>query len=460
MRRALAIVVAIGCGGAHPAAPPPPTPAPVVAAKPVDAAAPAEPALPAGIPDTPSGHELAWFFHAVASETPVSDAELEAHFAPSFLAAVHTDQLRAGFQQLRGMTLVDAKSDATGMKLAAHVVAAGHKLRAQLVVDADHKISGLLFQPDVGEAPTSWDDAEKRLRAAAPHVQMLAAELVGGTCKPLHALDDKAELAIGSTFKLYVLLAVADRIAAGKLAWDTPVAIRDGWKSLPSGTTQDEPAGTKRTVRELADKMISISDNTAADHLLYTVGRAGAEAAVRRTKHAQPALDTPFFATRELFLMKLSTPPDELGRYLKLPEAARRAYLDKTLAGKRPTMDGLADWKTARRVDRLEWFASSQDLCGAMAQLAARAKEPKLAPLLDVLAINPGVPVDKAAWPYVGYKGGSEPGVIDLTWLLRRADGRWFVVTLTANSDEGGEVPEETVIGIGGGLLELLAKDK
>lgn len=30
---------------------------------------------------------------------------------------------------------------------------------------------------------------------------------------------------------------------------------------------------------------------------------------------------------------------------------------------------------------------------------------------------------------YIGYKGGSEPGVLNLTWLFRSEAGQWFVIT-------------------------------
>jgi hypothetical protein len=50
-----------------------------------------------------------------------------------------------------------------------------------------------------------------------------------------------------------------------------------------------------------------------------------------------------------------------------------------------------------------------------------------------VLAINPGIGLDRARWPYVAFKGGSAPGVIDLTSLLRDASGRWVVCTATWN---------------------------
>ena len=44
------------------------------------------------------------------------------------------------------------------------------------------------------------------------------------------------------------------------------------------------------------------------------------------------------------------------------------------------------DWKTARRIDKIEWFASAEDLCRAMAALWTRAQTPQGKPLLDVLA--------------------------------------------------------------------------
>ena len=46
--------------------------------------------------------------------------------------------------------------------------------------------------------------------------------------------------------------------------------------------------------------------------------------------------------------------------------------------------------------------------------------------MLDILSINPGVPFDEVVWPFVGYKGGSEPGVLAVSWLLERNDGRLF----------------------------------
>lgn len=58
-----------------------------------------------------------------------------------------------------------------------------------------------------------------------------------------------------------------------------------------------------------------------------------------------------------------------------------------------------------------------------------------------------------AAW------GGSEPGVINLTWLLGRSDGKWFVVVLTANAREG-VVDEAKSVALASGVVELLGAAK
>ena len=76
--------------------------------------------------------------------------------------------------------------------------------------------------------------------------------------------------------------------------------------------------------------------------------------------------------------------------------------------------------------------------------------------MLDVLGKNSGIELDKAAWPYVGFKGGNEPGVLNLTWLARRADDKWFVIVLTANAPDA-TVDEPKVLGVAQGVFELLA---
>ena len=458
MRTIVLAGLLVACGGATPApAPKPPGTAPA-AVKP--APAQAKPRFP-GTPATPSGDQLAWVLDVIVNRHgKLERAELEAHCHAVFLEKLPPDQALSVFAQL-GTQLHDVvvgEVQGDDHQLAAQITATGHPLQVQLAIDpATQKITSLAIREDDPDArPPSFDDALRTIASLAPKAQLLVAELDHGTCRPLQELAASDELAIGSAFKLYVLVALADRILAGKAAWSDELAIRDDWKSLPSGITQNEPPGTRHSLATLAERMISISDNTAADHLLYTLGRKEVEAAVRATKHARPALDAPFLSTRELFVFRLGMPADEIDRYLKLPEPRRRDYLDKTLAGKDPNVGLAGDWKTARRIDKIEWFASAEDLCRVMAALWTRAQTPQGKPLLDVLAKNPGLPVDRKRWPYIGYKGGSEPGVLSMTYLLRRDDDRWFVVSVGLNAAEGHALDEPKVLGVVAGVLALL----
>jgi beta-lactamase class A len=458
------LLIAVGaCGGSSPA----PKAAPP-AAQPTKPAAPpaaAKASFP-GAPATAAGDQLAWVLDAIVKRHgKVERAELEAHFDAAFLAKIPVDQAAKVFEQmgaqLGDLALVEATSE--DEQLIAHATAAGVKLKISLsLAPATKKIAGLLIERDVEAGPplTSFGDALREAATLAPRAQLLVAALDHGACKPQQELAASEPLAIGSTFKLYVLIALADRILAGKAAWTDEIAVRDDWKSLPSGTTQNEPPGAKRSLATLAGRMISISDNTAADHLLYTLGRRTVEASLRATGHKTPGLDTPFLSTRELFVFKLGLPAEEVERYLKLPEPRRRDYLDKTLATRAPGLDLTGAWKTARRIDKLEWFASSNDLCRAMAALWTRGQDPKTKQVLDILGKNRGLPIDPKVWPYVGFKGGSEPGVLNMTYLLRRDDDKWFVVTLAFNAAEGNALDDAKIFRLVSGVIDLLARSR
>ena len=84
-------------------------------------------------------------------------------------------------------------------------------------------------------------------------------------------------------------------------------------------------------------------------------------------------------------------------------------------------------------VDRLEWFASTADLVRVMDWLRINtASNPNAR---AILARNPGIGPDNAArWHYVGFKGGSEPGVINMTLLLQSKAGKWYVLSGTWNN--------------------------
>lgn len=443
----------------------------MVASAPPSAPASAPPsATPAGpitLPATPVGRRLQWVLDALNSAgVQLTAADVTEAFAPSFLAQVPVDQLNVALQQVAAVgpfTVASYTPVPGGLQAEARIEGPAASLSVGIAVDAaaPNRITGLLFKP-VTAGPSaspiaSWGELDTALRGLVPAPSMLAAEITGGRCAPIHALDADRSLAIGSAFKLFVLGELARQVSAGTVTWDDQLAIRADWKSLPSGTMQNEPAGTQYTLAEFARQMISISDNTAADHLIHQLGRENIERNLSAMGLADPSRMTPFITTRDMFVLKATKDADLAKAYLAADAAGRRALLDGQVASTPIAATDLADWTTPRQIDTLEWFASTADLCAAMATLRDLGRKPGLGPVLDILAVNPGMPVDNARWPYVGFKGGSEPGVLQLTWLLRRADDRWFVLSITLDDPASATDHVLAAVGLAQGAMNLLS---
>jgi len=55
----------------------------------------------------------------------------------------------------------------------------------------------------------------------------------------------------------------------------------------------------------------------------------------------------------------------------------------------------------------------------------------------QILAINPGsLNISHEKWQYVGFKGGSEPGVLNMTYLLQSTTGDWYALSLGWNNKQ------------------------
>lgn len=400
---------------------------------------------PVGVAPTPANSQLAWVLRAFSAGGQLPDTDdLAAHFSPAFLEKVPATQLAAVFAQLSEqtapLTLVRIEPDATETTLSAVVKSKQAGLMRILLsteAAAPHRMEELLFQPapDLAAPPASWEDLGTRISAVAPTVNLLAAEIGDGSCRTIYDVNSDAALALGSAFKLYTLSALAHDVERGELRWGDTLAVNEAQKSLPSGPMRDEPAGTLHTLQHFAEQMISVSDNTAADQLLFAVGREDVEAAVVASGSANAARNVPFWTTRELFTYKLLLKPREQRKYLKADLTTRREKLtewdQRDLA---PAMALASAWTEPRAIDTAEWFASADDLCGLALNLRSYTEIPETAVVSSILAINPGIPDANGLYKYIGFKGGSEPGVLNLTWLLqRRSDNRWFFLTLGFN---------------------------
>jgi hypothetical protein len=384
------------------------------------AASPA-PAAPAATVDS----QFDWVVD-VSGRLPVSAAELGDHFDAALLAAVGgADGFNKVVQPLGALTAGQVISrSGTSLRRVVTASQAGGLL-ATLTVDGDGLLAGLTFTPYL-PAPTSWAQVDASLKTLAPRVSFAAARVTPTGCTPVHGLDPGTARPLGSAFKLYVLGALTRTIASGKLSWNTPLALNPAWKSLPSGVLQDQPDGTVHTLAQYADYMISISDNTAADHLLHEVGRNQVEAQFAQWgNHA--AGNDPVLTTRELFALKSWQYPVAAGAYALLPPRLRTAAL---AALDRVPRTALSAWTQPRMIDNLEWFGSPLDMCRALAGLWS-FHDPQVNTAMTLNDGGLGLPA--ADFPTVWFKGGSEPGVLTLNYLARTADGSLLTASLMAS---------------------------
>ncbi|MEH3158040.1 MAG: serine hydrolase [Sphingomonas taxi] len=280
---------------------------------------------------------------------------------------------------------------------------------------APHAIAGLRI---TGTALA--DDTPAKLSAdlaALPGTVRLGLyALDAGGPRPILAMQDGAAAPLGSAFKLWVLAEAARQVAAGTHRWDEVVPV--GTPSLPSGILQSWPRATPVTLQTLATLMMAISDNTATDTLIAILGRDKVDAMAARFGGSGPVL-----TTREAFVLKID--PALTAAWAKGDAAARRALLAAQatrIAG--AAIDPLMFSSGPVANDSVEWFAAPRD----MARLLAHLRD--AGPVVrGILAVNHGVdPQTVARFAYVGFKGGSEPGVIALNLLAQTPDGRWYAV--------------------------------
>jgi len=390
-------------------------------------------------PNTPAGIQARWLL-AASARLPIPIGELQAHFAAGFLHHVSPEQVNsalAGAGRLLGgsgaveFTSVEVDQPRQLMLTVARAPNPP-RVKVSLGVDGEGLISGLLLQPLAPPPPTSWSGVDAMVRSAAPEVRMLVADVTSGTCRTVHAIDPTTPAPIGSVFKLYVLDAVGQAAASGSVAWNETLTATSAVKSLPSGELQSVPDGTQVSVEDAAAKMISISDNTATDMLIGRVGRPAVEAALTATGMSDPTLDRPFLTTREFFILKLEQWPTLARDYLEANEAGRRALLARIDRMSLPALADAAAWTTPRDIGGIEWFASAEDLCRVYMSLRGLARRPGAAPIGRTLDINDGgLDLDPARWQRTWFKGGSEPGVLTMTYLAKtRSETSYFAAVL------------------------------
>jgi hypothetical protein len=377
---------------------------------------------------------------------------LEDYFTASFLTAVPPAQVKAISASLLaqyGRALRVMKIDRRGPNSAVLTVEFERALGTiEITVEpsAPNKVAGLLATGFV----VKGDDIVKissDFRALPGRAGYLVQRLDGGE---VSALNGQEQYAIGSTFKLYVLAELATQIEAGRRKWSDVVPLDA--RAFSSSATQGWPRGTPVTLQTLATWMISVSDNAATDELIRVLGREAVEQKLATIGHSAPDKALPLLTTVEVFALKSN--PALHARFEKATEAQQRDILDNEAAAlgyDRIDLSQLGSGPVA--IDSIEWFASSADIALLMNHL--RRIDSKTA--LDILAVNKGIaPAAAAKWKYLGYKGGSEPGVISMSFLAQSKAGEWYAISGSWNNSAA-EVNNDAFAALMGRLVDSVA---
>lgn len=383
----------------------------------------------------------------------------DAYFAPQFQVAVPEAQFRT---MASGIATQYGRAVAVEDLHSANGRSGSLKLRfekgvATVLLDAgalpDERVTGLRI---TGFAMS--DDSFARVAgeiAALPGTAgFLVAEIDGDRFRAIAAANADRQFAVGSTFKLYILDELAAQIAAGQRQWSDVVPLTH--LSFSSVATANWPKDMPVTLQTLANWMISVSDNGAADTLIHLLGRERIEARMRAAGHSDPSRNIPFLTTVEAFALKGNNFADLRGTYVKRDDAAQRKLLDTNASTLiLANVDGVSFVEGPRFIESLEWFASPDDIARVMIDLKRR-NSPQL---MSALSINNGLgPEAGTAWSFLGYKGGSENGVLSMSFLgQRKSDAKWFAVTASWNNPAA-NVDTVQLVGFMTRLLALTAK--
>jgi beta-lactamase class A len=379
------------------------------------------------------------------------------YFSPTFLAAIPPEQFNPVRDSLiaqygppvKVASFVKSRANGATVKLAFSKAI----VTVELDVEAADpgRVIGLAIT-GVELVGDSLEAIEAEFKTLPWGSGFLLAELGDdGSAREVAAYNPHVQFAIGSTFKLYILAELAAQVKAGDRKWSDVVPLTH--QSFSSAATQGWPKDSPVTLHTLAGWMISVSDNGATDTLLHRLGRQAVEQRLALIGHSAPDKTLPFLSTVEAFALKSN--PELRTRFLKASEAEQRDLIKSEQASLTlEKIDGSTIGGAPASIGTIEWFASPADVVTLMRHIRLQSDDR----MMGIMAINnPLGPELAKKWRYVGYKGGSEPGVISMSYLLQSHSGKWYVATGSWNN-ELAEVDNAKFKGLMDRLVTVMAE--
>lgn len=275
----------------------------------------------------------------------------------------------------------------------------------------------------------NWRDVDAALQRTGARYSYQVSKVTDGRCEPVAGSNTTESLPLASIFKTYVLYAVAQAVAAGRLGWGDLLTITTEMKKLGSSGFDELPPGSRITVRQAAGKMISTSDNMATDLLIERLGPGAIERALAGAGHHDPASMTPFPTMHEMFAVGWGK-PDVRDQWKSAGPVGRAALL--RAANTRPYEPDPLRTHSPGSAYGAEWYGNAEDICRVHAALQ-RSATGVAAPVRDIMSEIPGIDLDPAEWPYIAAKAGNLPGDLTFSWYAVDRGGQPWVVSFQLN---------------------------
>ncbi len=272
----------------------------------------------------------------------------------------------------------------------------------RIVLDAEVSLSGtskleklrILGIHDPKQSVRSLADIKARVPSLAPRSDFLIWNMRTQVRHEPGAksADNRNILAVGSLADLFVLEAVRSAVASGTVKWTDQVEIIGPWKSTPQSGQRDWPIASTASIAELAEAMMLEGDATAADHLLFHLGRSAVERVVATLGASSESRNVPFLARSDLIRMQSRADKEWRRRYVSASAGQRRKMLDEVqrwqapaecqdyefypkgsgrYAGKLIESASVMNYSLCRPqdIDRQQWFFKPSELCAVVANL-------------------------------------------------------------------------------------------
>lgn len=451
-------------------------------------------------PDTAVGRHLSWVMRVVNREEEPGD--LTERFSERFLEIYKPAKIKKELTTIRRDAFKDNRVFITRMaaddnSINATIVGEGTRRALSCLVvmdDTSGKIASLYFdRAEYGwgndGAGANWDELEGNAGGMKGEASFGAYELIfkpapergdranarrdplggaGYTLFPLHEFGLDNRLAIAGLGSLFIMPPLVERIEDGTLTWDQKVKVNEKLIVLPgsivgaSRSTDGVVPPADIALSTLAEALLDPNDAAAADHLISLLTREAIEKDVSGYV-IDPVLLTPFLYRHEMLRVRSVIDPDNGngweqlgGQYLRADAAARRAMLDgqvKMLTLSREEGELLSK-RQRSDADPLpgehlcSWYATPRDLAHAIARVQVAAEREHMKPLKEAIGArakqteawlaNGNVAADPKVWSWEARSVAQEPGVIAVASILKRRDGRTFILIAIQNHGERG----------------------